>query len=293
MRTLNYIIDEKYDRKQLKCFLKNEIGMSSRLTKKLKNSDIGLLRNSEKIRTVDYIFKGDIIEINIDEGSNDIEPTFGELDIVYEDDDLLVINKSPLVAMHPTHNHQGDTLANDVAGYLKSKEKVCTFRSVGRLDKGTSGLVVIALNAYCACKLSKKNIEKTYFAIVEGLYEGEGVIDKPIFRPDPMKTLRAVGEEGERAVTRWKAVARDSSKTLLEIHLETGRTHQIRVHFASLSTPLVGDRMYGVSRDDITHQALHCGKINFVHPVTKKQLFLRADMPEDMAQFIKVMEKLN
>ena len=115
---------------------------------------------------------------------------------------MLVINKSPLVAMHPTHNHQGDTLANDVAGYLKTMGKICTFRSVGRLDKGTSGLVVIALNAYCACKLSKKNIEKTYYAIVEGLYEGEGIIDKPIFRPDPMKTLRAVGEDGERAVTR-------------------------------------------------------------------------------------------
>lgn len=293
MRTLNFVIDEKYDRKQLKCFLKNEMGMSSRLTKKLKNSDVGLLRNSEKIRTVDYIFKGDKIEINIDEGSNDIEPTFGKLDVVYEDDDMLVINKSPLVAMHPTHNHQGDTLANDVAGYLKTMGKICTFRSVGRLDKGTSGLVVIALNAYCACKLSKKNIEKTYYAIVEGLYEGEGIIDKPIFRPDPMKTLRAVGEDGERAVTRWKAIAQDENRTLLEIHLETGRTHQIRVHFASLSTPLLGDRMYGVERNDITHQALHCGEIRFIHPITKKKMSLRADIPEDMAQFIKTMDKFS
>ena len=289
MRKLQFTINEEYDKKQLKSFLKNEVGISSRLVKKLKRSEIGLLRNGEHIRTVDLINYGDKIEINIDEGDNDIEATFGELDIVYEDDDMLVINKSPLIAMHPTHNHQGDTLANDVAGYLQ-KGKVCTFRSIGRLDKGTSGLTLIALNSYCASSLSKNKIAKTYYAIAEGVYNSRGTIDRPIFRPDPMKTIRAVGENGERAVTHWKAIAGDDKRTLLEINLETGRTHQIRVHFSSLSTPLTGDRLYGKEREDITHQALHCGKMEFIHPVTKEKISLSAPLPDEMKNFVNKMQ---
>ena len=290
MRKLQFTINEEYDKKQLKSFLKNEVGISSRLVKKLKRSDIGLLRNGVHIGTVDLINYGDKIEINIDEGDNDIEATFGELDIVYEDDDMLVINKSPLIAMHPTHNHQGDTLANDVAGYLQKKGKVCTFRSIGRLDKGTSGLTLIALNSYCASSLSKNKIAKTYYAIAEGVYNSSGTIDRPIFRPDPMKTIRAVGENGERAVTHWKAIAGDDKRTLLEINLETGRTHQIRVHFSSLSTPLTGDRLYGKEREDITHQALHCGKMEFIHPVTKEKISLSAPLPDEMKNFVNKMQ---
>lgn len=292
MRTLTYVIDDRYDRHQLKSFLKNEVGLSSRLVKSLKNSDVGFLKNGEKIRTVDYIFTGDTIEINIDEGENEIEPTFGKIDVVFEDDDLLVVNKSPFVAMHPTHNHQGDTLANDVAGYLLQKNKICTFRCVGRLDKGTSGLCVIALNTLSASLLSKEKIKKTYYAIAEGVFEGEGVIDKPIYRPDPMKTLRAVGDGGVRAVTHWKSLCTNAERTLLEINLETGRTHQIRVHFAHLGAPLTGDRLYGAERDDITHQALHCGKIEFVHPITGQALSLSANLPVDMKNIVKKMQEM-
>lgn len=291
MRKLEYIIDENYDRKQLKSFLKNEVGLSSRLVKNLKNSEMGLLRNGEKIRTVDFIFENDRIEINLDEGENEIEPTFGGLDVVFEDEDMLVVNKSPFIAMHPTHNHQGDTLANDVAGYLKEKGKTSTFRSVGRLDKGTSGLCVIALNRLCAFKLSQSKIKKTYYAVAEGAFEGEGVIDKPIYRPDPMKTLRAAGEHGDKAVTYWKALCGDGERTLLEINLATGRTHQIRVHFAYLNAPLTGDRLYGKERDDITHQALHCGKIEFEHPITGEKIKLEADMPEDIKRIVGKIKK--
>lgn len=291
MRKLSYIIGDKYDRQQLKSFLKNEVGLSSRLVKSLKNSEIGFLRNGEHVRTVDFIFAGDTVEINIDEGRNDIEPTFNEIDVVFEDEDIIVVNKSPFVAMHPTHNHQGDTLANDVAGYLLKKNKICTFRSIGRLDKGTSGLCVVALNTLSASLLSKEKIKKTYYAVAEGAFEGSGVIDKPIYRPDPMKTLRSVGESGDRAVTHWKALCCDGERTLLEINLETGRTHQIRVHFAHLGAPLTGDRLYGKERDDITHQALHCGRMEFVHPITKQPTTLSAEMPDDMKKIVKKMQK--
>lgn len=287
MRKLVFKIDEKFNNVQLKSFLRSEVGISSRLVKSLKRSEIGFLRNGEHIRTVDFLQTGDVLEINIDEGENEIEPTYGELDIVYEDEDMLVINKTPDIAMHPSHNHQGDTLANDVAGYLLKKGKVCTFRSVGRLDKGTSGLTLIALNSHCAAKLSKSGIKKTYYAIAEGVYNGSGTIDKNIYRPDPIKTIRAVGEQGERAITHWKAISGDESRTLLEINLETGRTHQIRVHFSSLGTPLTGDRLYGTEREDITHQALHCGKMEFTHPVTDEVIKLSADLPDDMEKFVK------
>ena len=292
MRKLRFVIESEYDGKQLKSFLKTEVKLSSRLIKSLKRSEIGFLRNGEHIRTVDYLRTGDIIEINIDEGDNEIEPTYGEINIVYEDDDMLVINKSPFLAMHPTHNHQGDTLANDVAGYLLKKGKICTFRSIGRLDKGTSGLTLIALNSHCAARLSGK-IEKTYYAIADGVYEGRGTIDRFIYRPDPMKTLRAVGDSGERAVTHWEAISGDDRRTLLKINLETGRTHQIRVHFASLGTPLAGDTLYGKEDKDISHQALHCGEMRFIHPITQKEMVLSAEMPEDMQRISKKFQIKN
>ncbi|MBQ7654793.1 MAG: RluA family pseudouridine synthase [Clostridia bacterium] len=291
MRKLTYIIDDRYDRQQLKSFLKNEVGLSSRLVKSLKNSEIGFLKNGEKIRTVDYLFSGDTLEINLDEGENDITPTFNDIDIVFEDEDFIVLNKSPFVAMHPTHNHQGDTLANDVAGYLLNKNKICTFRSIGRLDKGTSGLCIVALNTLSASILSKQKIKKTYYAVAEGIFEGSGVIDAPIYRPDPMKTLRAVGESGDRAVTHWKCICHDDERSFLEINLETGRTHQIRVHFAHLGAALTGDRLYGNEREDITHQALHCGRMEFVHPLTKQNISLFAEMPGDMKKIVKNIQK--
>ena len=159
--------------------------------------------------------------------------------------------------------------------------KECVFRSVGRLDKGTSGIVVCALNKFSAAKLSGK-IYKEYLAVAGGEFYGDGVIDKPIIRPDPMKTLRDVGVGGERAVTHWESLKVKDGCTLLRIHLETGRTHQIRVHFKSLGAPLVGDDMYCSTDKRLSHQALHCCFVRFAHPVTEKIMEFTAPMPDDM-----------
>lgn len=203
------------------------------------------------------------------------------LDIIYEDDDILVINKKPDIAMHESHNHRCDALSNAVAFHLMKEGKECVFRSVGRLDKGTSGIVVCALNKFSAAKLSGK-IYKEYLAVAGGEFYGDGVIDKPIIRPDPMKTLRDVGVGGERAVTHWKSLKVKDGCTLLRIHLETGRTHQIRVHFKSLGAPLVGDDMYGSTDKRLSHQALHCCFVRFTHPVTEQIMEFTAPMPDDM-----------
>lgn len=281
-RVIEYIIPKEYSGKKLIAFLRGSVNISSRTLTQLKKDPDGIKRNGEHIRTIDIVYAGDIITVKMPDETNSIEPAdFSKLKIVYEDDDILIINKPPFLAVHPTHNHQGDTLANEVAGYMLSKQKSPVFRAVGRLDKSTSGLIIIALNKHAAFQLSGNN-KKEYLAIAEGKIEGSGTIDKPIYRPDPGKTLRAVGETGESAVTHYESVASNGKLTLLRVTLETGRTHQIRVHFSSIGHPLAGDDMYGGSKNYIDRAALHCAKIDFIHPVTGKALSFSAEMPNDM-----------
>lgn len=280
-RKMDYVIPEVCDGKKLIVFLRGVLKMSARTVTKLKNDPRGLLLNGEHVRTIDKVRAGDTLQISLPAEESAIAPSdFSALDIVYEDEDLLVINKPARLAMHPTHNHQGDTLANMVAGYLGSKGKNAVFRAVGRLDKQTSGLVLIALNRHVSFCL-QGNYAKTYFAVAEGEIQGSGTIDRPIYRPDPNKTLRAVGETGERAVTHYEVLSADGAHTFLKITLETGRTHQIRVHFSSLGHPLAGDDMYGGHTDLFSRAALHCGELRFTHPVTGEEMFFTAPLPED------------
>ena len=281
-RRIKYPIEKEYDGMKLYTYLKAVLGMSTTSVRKLKHSENGLTLNGGYIRTVDLLKAGDELLITFPEEENRIEPTSAEhLDIVYEDDDVLVLNKPAFLAMHPTHNHQGDTLANEVAAYLAAKGKNTLFRAVGRLDKCTSGLVVCALNRHASSKLQGE-YDKTYIAIAGGNFEGRGTINKPICRPDPGKTLRAVGEEGEYAVTHWESIATDGEASVLRVTLETGRTHQIRVHFASLGAPLLGDEMYGSTFTGISRAALHCAEVSFLHPISGEALHFEAPLPEDM-----------
>ena len=281
MRTLEYVIPEMYDGKKLLSFLKGHIHLSSKLIRRLKQQEKGLCLNSEHIRTVDIIRAGDVLTVNIPDDEAVATPCDLMPEVIYEDSDILVVNKPAMLPIHESHNHQGDTLQNSVSGYFAKKGQSYTFRSVGRLDKGTSGLVLCALNSHIASVLSG-NVKKEYLAIATGVYEGSGTIDAPIYRPDPMKTYRVVDERGDRAVTHWNAVGTDGVNTLLRINLETGRTHQIRVHFASLGTPLLSDSMYGTLAEEIGHQCLHCAKLSFVHPITKEEIVCEAPMPEEM-----------
>lgn len=281
MRRLEFVIPEEYNEKRVLSFLKGEIGLSSRLIRTLKTVPDGILLDGEHIRTIDPLKAGGVLTVNIPDDKTASLPGETDPQIIYEDSDLLIVNKPAMLPIHESHNHQGDTLANCVSGYFHRKGIKCTFRAVGRLDKGTSGLVVCALNSYCASRLGG-NIEKTYLAIVTGEFYGNGTIDKPIYRPDPMKTLRTADPRGDKAVTHWTALNSASGYTLMEIHLETGRTHQIRVHFASIGAPLLGDRMYGKEDERINHQALHCYKLILTHPVTGKTIKCAAPMPKEM-----------
>lgn len=280
-RNIKYTVPPEYDGCKVIHYLRGEAKLSSRMVITLKNSPYGILLNGEHTRTVDRIKSGDLLEINIPDTESGIIPEDIPVDVIYSDDDLLVINKPSGLAMHPTHNHQGDTLANGVANFLAKQGKNSVFRAVGRLDKCTSGLVVCALNPLAAYSLSG-NIKKCYIAMPSGRYEGQGTIDKKIYRPDPMKTLRAVGDTGDEAVTDWESVAAGDRCSVVKVYPRTGRTHQIRVHFASNGTPLIGDDMYGASTDLIDRAALHCAEISFIHPVTEREMTFSAPLPDDM-----------
>ena len=281
MRKIDYPVGADYDGKKLYSFLKTHCKLSSKLIRSLKRTENGMCVNGVHARTVDLLHTGDLVSLSLPEDASPARPGATLPEIVYEDEDLLVVNKPPLMPIHESHNLQGDTLQNCVALHLLQTRRQGAFRAVGRLDKGTSGLVVCALNSHAAARLSGK-IEKTYYAIATGELRESGTIDLPIWRPDPMKTLRAVDDRGDRAVTHWKSLATDGDLSLLEIRLETGRTHQIRVHFAHLGAPLLGDTMYGAPDERLAHQALHCGKLRLIQPVTGKDLLLEAPMPKEM-----------
>lgn len=281
-RRVDYTVPPEYDGRKAFTFLRGPCGLSMRIVRMLKYTENGMLLNGKPMRTIDFLKAGDTVSVFIPDDTVFIEPTKAEIDVVYEDEDVLVINKTPFMAMHPTHNHQGDTLANAVASYLAEKGKAASFRAVGRLDKGTSGLVVCALNSLSASKLSGK-VKKEYVALVQGELNGEGSVDVPIYRPDPMKTLRACSYEFgvETALTHWYVERSFEGATLIRLRLETGRTHQIRVHMAYEGHPLAGDNMYGNFMPEIGHQLLHCRRCFFVHPVTGENMEFTADFHKD------------
>lgn len=282
MRIIELKISSKDNGRQIRDFLR-DFGVSSALLTKLKNTENGITKNGELARTIDKILTGDTIKISIENRgkmpekliTDDVKP-------VYNDEDILVLNKPAFMPVHESRNHRGDTLANAAACYMDSDT---AFRAVYRLDRDTSGLVLIAKNELAACKLAGK-IHKDYYAVCSGVLKGKGTIDLPIRRVCESIIERGVFSDGEKAVTHWEAVSNKSNTTLLKINLETGRTHQIRVHFSHLGYPLLGDTLYGGNTDLIKRQALHCKTICFTHPITNKEMAIECDFPNDFKGLI-------
>lgn len=224
------------------------------------------------IRTVDFVKAGSEIALILPEDERPALSTDIPIDVVFEDDDVIIIDKQAGLPVHPTHGHFDDTLANAYAAHLEKKGEKGTFRPINRLDRDTTGLLLACKNAY-SCSRLHGHFDKRYYAVCHGVLEGSGTIDAPIRRCDEPGIKREVGEGGQHAVTHWRALCSRDSMTLLEIELETGRTHQIRTHFSCcLNMPLVGDDMYGGSTDIIKTQALHCGVLGFTHPVTDERM---------------------
>lgn len=281
MRKIKFVIDESNNGREIRDFLRN-FGISSALLTKLKQTENGILKNGEFARAIDKLCTGDILEIAIADKGHMPEPSDAEIEIVFEDEDILVVDKPPFMPVHESRNHRGDALSNAVAAHIKEDT---AFRAVYRLDRDTSGLVLIAKNELAASKLAGK-IKKDYYAVVNGIFTGSGTINAPIKRLGESIIKRGVDENGENAVTHYEAVKSKNNCTLLKINLETGRTHQIRVHFSHIGAPLVGDTLYGTASDKINRQALHCKTIYFKHPITEKEMVLTGDFPKDFQSLI-------
>ena len=232
---------------------------------------------------------GDLLEITLEEEqpSENIIPVCLPLHIIYEDEDLMVIDKPANMPVHPSIGNYTNTLANGVAAYLDAKGEHSPFRCINRLDRDTSGALILAKNTFSAAVLStqmrNRQIRRTYLAVVEGITPPNGTISAPISRVDDSVIERHVDFlHGEPAVTHYERLETKNEHSLLEIHLETGRTHQIRVHMGYIGHPLPADYLYHPKYDCFKRQPLHSLQLEFRHPVTDKSMCLLAPVPEDM-----------
>lgn len=265
----------------VRSFLRGTCRISARLHTHLKHVENGITVDGKLVIATDRLKAGDTVVLLVPDEEM-VTPVSMPLDILFEDENFIVLNKCAGMPVHPVHGHLDDTLANAVSAYFAKKGENCAFRPINRIDRDTSGIVLAAKNRFSAAKL-QKSAEKVYYAVCQGELEGSGTIDRPIRVKEGHGIQREVGEGGERSVTHWKALCVKDGMTLLECRLETGRTHQIRVHFSShMKMPLAGDDMYGGTREHISRQALHCGKMSFTHPMTGKQVDMICDLPEDM-----------
>lgn len=273
--------------------LKQEFQMSERFLTKLKKNN-KILVNGKSICRNTTISLQDTITISIDfeEDSSNIVSTKMPLTILYEDEALLIINKPANLPVHPSMLHYENTLSNGVKYYFETIGLKRKIRPVNRLDKDTSGIVIFAKNEYiqeCLVKqMKKQTFQKEYLAIVEGvLPKKSDSILAPIARMENSIIKRCVRKDGDLAITHYKVLKESEAFSFLQIQLETGRTHQIRVHMAYIGHPIVGDTLYGNASCLIARQALHASKVKFIHPITKEILILEANLPEDMKQLRK------
>lgn len=282
MRIIEFQITDRDEGRQIRDFLR-DFGVSAALLTRLKNTENGITVNGNFARTIDKITSGDVLKITIENrGTMPARLENSAVHVIFDDEDILVLDKPAFMPVHESRNHRGDTLSNAAACYMDSDT---AFRAVYRLDRDTSGLVLIAKNELAACKLAGK-IRKDYYAVCEGELSGNGTIDLPIRRIEESIIKRGVFADGESAVTHWQTLSTKDGATLLKINLETGRTHQIRVHFSHIKHPLVGDSLYGNASPLISRQALHCKTIYFTHPISGKDMVIDSRLPDDFARLI-------
>jgi len=290
-RKFIFEIKEDYANKTVKEYARQRLGFSSRLLKKLKQTPNGILVNNQPVFVTHVLKGGDVLEFRLpdEEGSARVTPTPGALDIIFEDEDLLVVNKPAPLPVHPTKGHETDTLANIVAYYYATQNINMVFRCVNRIDSGTTGVVILAKNAFIHEALQKQQetgrLLKEYLAIVEGNAPSNGEVNAPIAKIPAPTIARQVSNEGQQAITRFTRLQSRNGLSLLLLQPITGRTHQIRVHMAHIGLPLLGDWLYGTERADITRPALHCHKMSIDHPITKERLAFAAPIPADFKRF--------
>lgn len=289
---LSYQIDKDEHYDNVLHVLKEQFLLSDRLITKLKKAN-KIYLNSLPTYTKKSVTVGDTVSVLIDfeEDNSNIVASNIPLNIIYEDDYLLVLNKPANIAIHPSILHFDNSLSNGVKFYFDKLGLKKKIRIVNRLDRNTSGIVILAKNEYiqeCLIKQMKTNeFKKEYLAIAKGILESKsGTLNFPIAGKEGSIIERTVSSDGDSAITHYDVVKEFNNLSLVHIVLETGRTHQIRVHFSHIGHPILGDTLYGSPSELINRQALHSYKLTFIHPVTKKELILESSLPNDIKNII-------
>lgn len=289
---MTYQISKENSDKTVKQFIKLNIRLSSNMLTKLKRLSDGILLNGKRVTVRAILKEGDLLTLNTEHEertSDNIIPTDVPLDIIYEDEYYIALNKNAGTPTHPSHDHYSDTLANGISRLYQDRGIPFVFRAVNRLDKDTSGIVIFAKTAISAAAFSqlqqKQQIQKKYIAIVKGQLTGEGSIKGFIRRKDNSIMLREfsqtkTNDDAMFSHTDYSVISTSDQYSLVDLTLHTGRTHQIRVHLSNIGHPVLGDGLYGDDQDHPRHY-LHAYSMVFTHPFTEKQIFLKAEIPRD------------
>lgn len=290
-RNIDYIIDEDSAGLRVEQFLRRKRYSGQNLSE-IKRMPKSILVNGVHYYMRQELSKGDHLQVRICETKNSekIPPTNLPLDIIYEDEDLLVLNKPAGMPIHPSLNNYTNSMANALAYYFQSQGKPFIFRCCNRLDRDTSGLTIVSKHLVSGNILSDmtkyREVHREYLAIARGsVTPSEGTIQAPLGRKEGTIIERTVDwEHGEDAVTHYKVVKEANGHSLVSLRLETGRTHQIRIHMKYLGYPLIGDYLYNPDMEYMTRQALHSHHMEFTHPITGEHMSFTAPLPEDMAR---------
>jgi len=290
-RNIDYIIDEDSAGLRVEQFLRRKRYSGQNLSE-IKRMPKSILVNGVHYYMRQELSKGDHLQVRICETQNSekIPPTKLPLDIIYEDEDLLVLNKPAGMPIHPSLNNYTNSIANALAYYFQSQGKPFIFRCCNRLDRDTSGLTIVSKHLVSGSILSDmtkyREVHREYLAIARGsVTPSEGTIQAPLGRKEGTIIERTVDwEQGEDAVTHYKVVKEANGHSLVSLRLETGRTHQIRIHMKYLGYPLIGDYLYNPDMEYMTRQALHSHHMEFTHPITGEHMSFTAPLPEDMAR---------
>lgn len=292
-----FVAQGEHDGLSVLQILRNILGLSGGMIKHIKFLDDGILLNGSRVTVRAVVREGDILSVNTSDNhaENTIEGYDIPLRIVYEDEDIVIPDKSANMPTHPSHGHYDDTVANALAFRYRNDGEPYVFRPINRLDRDTTGLLIIARNRIAAARLaasmSERRIKKEYIAILDGVLKDDaGVIETYMRRTRESIIVREVcdKEDGaDYALTRYEVLLRSDKNTVVRAQPITGRTHQLRVHFAHLGCPLVGDELYGSASADIARHALHAAYISFPHPSTGTQMSFHAPLHSDMRDLMK------
>lgn len=289
-RIVSYRISKKEEGMNVLEFLRKK-GISRHILSSMKSVEKAILIDGFPAGGKTPLRENSILRIHVPEtGSGEhIVPVSMPLSVLFEDQDLLVVNKPADTPVHPSIGNYENTLANGIAAYLEKKGENCPFRCINRLDRDTSGALILAKNPLSASLLSRqmrnREIRRTYLAVVKGIPPSKGTVSAPVGRVSSSVIERRVDYDcGDPAVTHYERLAVKGSHSLLEIHLETGRTHQIRVHMGYLGYPLPADYLYCPDYSRFPRQPLHSFQLDFIHPLTEKPLCVTAPVPADIAE---------